>query len=75
MAAASLTATGHLRATATVDVGPALEGLVRSLPPAGTPLSKERRQQWLKMAEATLAFVYPEEVEEPASAQEEDEIG
>ena len=73
MAAASLTATGHLRATATVDVAPALDGLVKSLPAPGTPLSQERRQQWLKMAEATLAFVYPEEMEEPAPAPEENE--
>lgn len=42
------------------EVAPALDGLIRSLPPAGTALSKERRQQWLEMAEATLAFIYPE---------------
>lgn len=42
----------------------ALEGLVRSLPEPGMPLSEARRQQWLVMAEATLAFVYPTEVDE-----------
>jgi hypothetical protein len=41
-------------------VPPALEGLLRSLPAPGKPLSAARRKQWLVMAEATLAFVYPE---------------
>jgi len=40
---------------------PALAGLIGSLPPAGSPLSAARRQQWLDMAEATLRFVYPED--------------
>jgi hypothetical protein len=53
-------------------VPPALEGLVRSLPPQGTPLSAGRRQQWLKMAEATLAFVYPEEKEEEMVVTEDE---
>lgn len=56
------------------DAAPALEGLIRSLPSPGTPLSQERRQQWLKMAEATLAFVYPEEVEEIVPTPEEEEV-
>lgn len=43
-----------------IGVDPALEGLVRSLPATGEPLSPERREQWLTMAEATLKFVYPE---------------
>lgn len=43
-------------------IPPALELLVRSLPPEGQPLSIERRDQWLAMAEATLKFVYPEEI-------------
>jgi hypothetical protein len=38
---------------------PALEMLVRTLPPAGTPMSDDRREQWIQMARATLAFVYP----------------
>lgn len=42
------------------SIAPALEGLIRSLPASGTPLSEERRKQWLEMAEATLRFVYPE---------------
>lgn len=45
-------------------IDPAVEGLVRALPPPGEPLSEERRKQWLNMAEATLKFVYPE-VETP----------
>jgi hypothetical protein len=40
-------------------IPPALELLVRSLPPDGSPLSAKRRERWLKMAEATLDFVYP----------------
>ncbi|MGD0114541.1 MAG: DUF5343 domain-containing protein [Dehalococcoidia bacterium] len=55
------------------DVAPALEGLIKSLPSPGTPLSLERRQQWLRMAEATLAFVYPDEAEVPLSAPVEEE--
>lgn len=41
-------------------VNPALEGLIRTLPEPGEALSKERREQWLTMAEATLSFLYPE---------------
>jgi hypothetical protein len=52
---------------------PALEGLVRSLPTPGTPLSKERRAQWIAMAEATLAFVYPEEKAAAEDMTEEDD--
>jgi len=54
-----------------VKVAPALDGLIRSLPPAGTPLSKERRQQWLDMAKATLAFIYPEESAPDITSEEE----
>lgn len=60
---ASVKGTGTLRARASAqspDLAPALEGLVRSLPPPGTPVSKERRDQWIDMAKATLAFLYPE---------------
>jgi hypothetical protein len=56
----------------TTGLPPALEGLVRSLPPPGTPLSKERRAQWIAMAEATLAFVY---LEEDAATEEVTEEG
>jgi len=41
-------------------IDPALEGLIRTLPKPGEPLSEARRKQWLHMAEATLRFVYPE---------------
>jgi hypothetical protein len=54
-------------------IPPALELLVQSLPPAGTPLSAARRQQWLTMADAALAFIYPEESTGPALALEDDE--
>ena len=40
--------------------GAALTALIDSLPPPGSPLSEARRSQWLRMAEATLGFVYPE---------------
>lgn len=50
----------------------ALEGLLKSLPPPGTPLSSDRRERWLKMAEATLGFVYPEEEESLSEGQEHD---
>ena len=45
--------------TVRVAISPALEGLVRSLPTPGVPLSIERRKQWLEISEATLKFVYP----------------
>ena len=58
------------------DVSAALEGLIKSLPAPGTPLSGQRRRQWLAAAEATLAFVYPDEAEVPvpAPAEEEEEV-
>ncbi len=75
---ASLKGTGTLRGKGTVqspDIAPALEGLVRSLPAPGTPLSAERREQWLNMARATLAFVYPEEGAPDATPEEEQNDG
>jgi len=60
---ASMKGVGTLRARANVqspDLPPALEGLMRSLPPPGTPLSKERRDQWIEIVRVTLAFLYPE---------------
>jgi len=54
------------------DVPPALDGLMKSLPAPGAPLSSERRRQWLKMAEATLTFLYPEEFEESGEPPEPD---
>lgn len=53
-------------------MNPALQGLIDSLPPEGTALSAERRDQWLKMAEAALSFVYPEQVEQNVDASEAD---
>jgi len=47
-----------------LDIAPALEGLIRSLPKPGESLSKERREKWVEMAKATLEFVYPEPKEE-----------
>ena len=38
-----------------------VELLLRSLPPEGAAMSSAKREQWLEMARATLAFVYPEE--------------
>jgi len=75
---ASLRGAGTLRARGTVqspDIPPALEGLVRSLPAPGTPLSAERREQWVEMARATLTFVYPEESAPDATPEEEQQSG
>ena len=41
--------------------GPALDGLIKSLPPVGEAFPGPRRQQWLAMVEATLAYLYPDE--------------
>ena len=51
-------------------IHPALEGLMRSLPTPGEPLSPDRRDQWLAMAEATLIFTYPEERNEIEEAND-----
>lgn len=61
------------RGSSTVPAGipPALEGLIKSLPTPGTPMSEERRQQWIEMAKATLAFIYPEEGTEEVPAEGE----
>jgi hypothetical protein len=48
------------RVTALTGINPALEGLIRALPEPGEALSKDRRKQWIQMAEATLMFLYPE---------------
>jgi len=71
---ASLKGTGTLRARASaqsLDLPPALEGLVKSLPPLGTPLSKERRDQWIEVVRVTLAFLYPEGGAPDATSEEE----
>ncbi len=51
--------------------GTALKALIDSLPAPGSPLSETRRQQWLKMAEATLGFVYPETEASPSLDDQE----
>jgi hypothetical protein len=61
---------------AKATIPPALELLIGSLPPEGSALSTKRRQQWLRMAEATLDFVYrleeeEEEATEPEGQEEE----
>jgi hypothetical protein len=54
------------------DVHPALLGLIQSLPAPGQPLSRERRENWIAMAKATLTFVYPEEAEAPIVPPQEE---
>jgi hypothetical protein len=54
-------------------INPALEGLIRTLPEPGEALSKERREQWMKMAEATLMFLYPETITNVVEDIKEDE--
>jgi hypothetical protein len=61
---------GGERAHDTESIPPALLGLVRSLPGEGESLSSARRNQWLQMAAATLAFVYPEPAEKAAGSEE-----
>jgi hypothetical protein len=36
---------------------------MRSLPQPGTMMGPEKRAQWIRMAEATLEFLYPDRVE------------
>ncbi len=47
------------------QMDPALQMLVRSLPPVGSPLPEDKRKQWLEMAGATLSFLYPTDAPEP----------
>ena len=51
------------------QVPSAIQMLVASLPPEGTPLAPERREQWLKLAGAALEFVYPETSEQADDRQ------
>jgi hypothetical protein len=57
-----------------VGLHPTLELLVRSLPSEGTPFPTARRNQWLDMARATLAFLYPDEEINGFDDQQEDEL-
>jgi hypothetical protein len=43
------------------DIPLALQLLMRSLPQEGTHFPSARREQWLEMARATLAYLYPDE--------------
>lgn len=52
------------------DLNAALQLLVRSLPPAGSVMSKEKRKHWLQMAQSTLEYVYPYELPAPESPDE-----
>lgn len=54
-------------------IPPALELLVRSLPPEGTLMPEYKRRQWLEMARATLTYMYPEQEERGDIAEEADE--
>ena len=51
-----------------LEIAPALQGLVESLPKQGSVLSKARRDQWIEMARATLAFLYPEQAADADTA-------
>jgi hypothetical protein len=42
-----------------VITNPALDLLIKSLPKPGQQLSKDKLEQWIDMARATLRFVYP----------------
>lgn len=57
----------------TVGISPALLLLIRALPPEGSPLPVPKRERWLRMAEATLTFMYPEQVEEAGNGSDSKE--
>ena len=42
------------------DIDPAIMGLLRRLPPGGTPLSSKRRKALIDAFTATVGFIYPE---------------
>lgn len=52
-------------------LSPALDMLLRSLPPAGAELSTTQREQWIAMARATLAFLYPSQESQQEATQHE----
>jgi hypothetical protein len=43
------------------EIHPALMGLLRELPPPGTPLSSKRRGEFIGAFTATVGFIYPNE--------------
>ena len=56
------------------DLPAALMLLVRSLPPEGTPMTDVRRNQWLDMAKAALAFIYPPDAPRHAARQDDEGV-
>jgi hypothetical protein len=38
-----------------------LDRLIEMLPPTGSPLSEERRESWMRVARATVDYLYPDE--------------
>jgi hypothetical protein len=52
-------------------LSPALDMLLRSLPPAGAGLSTTQREHWIEMARATLAFLYPSQESRQEGEDEE----
>ena len=57
-----------------VTVAPALDGLMQTLPPAGTTFPQHRREQWIDMVRTTLAFLYPDEAENEGAAIPANEV-
>ena len=51
------------------DTIPALSGLIESLPPVGSVFPVTRRQQWLDMVQATLAYLYLDEIGTESTAE------
>lgn len=56
-----------------VGIHPALEVLIRSLQNQGETMSAVQRKRWLDLAEAALAFAYPEPIEQVNKEPEFDE--
>lgn len=59
------------QSTRTIPAG--LELLVQSLPPAGAPMSDEKREQWLMFARAALDYIYPRPGRTSSNSQSEDD--
>lgn len=55
----------------TSGIDPAILGLLKRLPPAGTPLSAKRRKQFVDAFTHTVAFIYPEAEENGERPQTE----
>ncbi len=61
---------GEIQVSAQSSFPPALELLIHSLPKEGTPMSQARRDQWIAMARATLAYVYPDTGDEATTRKQ-----